>query len=217
MTENNSNPTSQPTQPVQTPTQNVTQAAQGAVNEVKDVANQAAQQGVQAATNLAGNAANVAKDAANAAVQQGVKQIAQVDVAKLFKVKEGQPPVTSNEKLFGAVCYIPLVAILVLLVAGSSDYVKLHGRQGLILFALFFVSVFLLIIPYIGGMFFGLLQMILFVVGIFSAYQAFIGNWFKIPVFGDLAMLIPVNLFVSIVNPAANANSADANNAQPQK
>lgn len=212
MTENNQNPTTQPAQTVVNNAQNV---AQGAVNQVKDVAANAAQQGTQAAVNLAGNAANVAKDAANAAVSEGVKQVSQIDVAKLFKVKEGQPAVTSSEKLLGAVCYVPLVAILILLVAGTSDYVKLHGRQGLVLFAVFFLSVFLLIIPYIGGLLFGLLQMILFIVGIFSAYQAFIGNWFKIPVFGDLAMLIPVNLFVKISAPAGNPTPADVQNVQP--
>ena len=42
-------------------------------------------------------------------------------------------------------------------------------------------------------------------------YQAFIGNWWKIPVLGDLAGLIPVEMFTKVTREAVMGPMAPEN------
>ncbi len=117
------------------------------------------------------------------------------DVKPLVTKQETQQPVTdSNEKLWSAIAYVPMMALLSLLIKPDSAYVRLHGRQGLLIFLLFFVSIFLyvILVP-LGPLLAGLAQLGLFVIGFYSAVQALLGNWWKIPVLGDIAENIPVD------------------------
>ncbi len=143
-----------------------------------------------AATNAATTAANTTAATSGQAQPTGTPAVT-------------QPQVTIDEKIWGALAYIPMVALLALLVKPESAYIKLHGRQGLMLFIIFFLSLFLYVIfSPLGPLVAGLLQLGLFVVGVYSLYQAFIGNWWKIPVLGDIAEKIPVSLFTKVVTEA---------------
>ncbi|MFC1750516.1 DUF4870 domain-containing protein [Pseudomonadota bacterium] len=116
-------------------------------------------------------------------------------IPSIMQQKPDQPPVKGEEKLWGVVCYIPFFAFFALVWKPDSKFIKLHGRQGLVITALFFLAIILFIIPVIGAMIGGVLQLITLLVAIFSAYQSLIGNWWKIPVLGDIAEMIPAELF----------------------
>jgi uncharacterized membrane protein len=118
-----------------------------------------------------------------------------LEVPGFLQKKPGQPPVTGEEKLWAIVCYIPFLAIIALIVKPDSKYIKLHGRQGLLLSIMFFISIFIYILPFIGSLIGGFIHLAVFLVGLFSMYQSAIGNWWKIPVLGDLSEMIPADLF----------------------
>jgi len=131
-------------------------------------------------------------------LKQGMDQLQVSGVTQMFKVAANQPKVTMDEKLWAGLSYIPLVALAALVIKPESGYIKLHGRQGLLIFIVFFFCIFIYLVPYIGPLFGGLIQFGLFVVGVFSMYQAFIGNWWKIPVLGDIADMIPIGMFTKV-------------------
>jgi uncharacterized membrane protein len=135
-------------------------------------------------------------------------------VSKMLKAAPNQPKVTTEEKLYGGLSYIPLAPIVTLMLKGDSGYVKLHGRQSLVLTGLFFVCIFFYLLPYLGLWLAGVIQFAVMVIGIFSMYQAFIGNWWKIPILGEIAELIPVGLFVQITKEAITGQVQPGENVQ---
>ncbi len=154
------------------------------------------EQAKQAAQQLAGG------------VLQGMDKLKQTGVTGMFQQVANQPKVTTEEKLWAGLSYVPLVALPALIIKPDSNYIKLHGRQGLLIFLIFFVCIFLYIIPYIGPFFGGLIQFAMFVLGLFSMYQAFIGNWWKIPVMGDIAEAIPVSMFTKVTKEVITGQAA---------
>ncbi len=200
-------PVAAPVQEVQQAAQNVQQGMQNATQSAQQ-ATQAAQQGVQNAT-----------QAVSGGLQQGMDALKSTGVTDLFKAAENQPKVTSTEKLWAMVSYIPLVAVLALLISGESKYVRLHGRQGLLVFLIFFFCIFVYLVPFIGPLLGGLVQFALFILGVFSMYQALIGNWWKIPVLGDIAEMIPIDFFTTITKEVVTGQAApqqDMQEAQDQ-
>lgn len=195
-------PQPQPVQPAQqaaVPVQDVQQATQNLQQGVQNTtqAAQVAQQGVQNAT-----------QAVSGGLQQGMDALKSTGVTDLFKAAENQPKVNSTEKLWAMASYIPLVAALALLISGESKYVRLHGRQGLLVFLIFFVCIFIYLVPFIGPLLGGLIQFGLFVLSVFSMYQALIGNWWKIPVLGDIAEMIPIDFFTTITKEVVTGQAA---------
>lgn len=126
----------------------------------------------------------------------------EVNVPELLKKAQGQPNVSSEEKIWALVSYIPLVALMALVLKPSSEFIKLHGRQGLLIFLIFFFSIFVYLVPYIGALIGVIIHLGMIGIAVFSMYQAFIGNWWKIPVLGDIAELIPVDLFAKVTREA---------------
>jgi uncharacterized membrane protein len=120
-------------------------------------------------------------------------------------VKIVQPPVKDDEKLFAAVSYLAIVALISLLIKPDSAFVRLHARQSLMLFILYFVSIILLIFLSIANL--NLLANLLgsvisfaYLAGsIYSLYMALTGVWWKIPVIGQMSELIPVEIFAKVV------------------
>jgi uncharacterized membrane protein len=119
------------------------------------------------------------------------------------------PAVSSDEKLWATVAYIPLVALVALIMKPASAFVRLHARQGLLLFGILFLALFINIIPFLGPALWILVQFGLVLLGLYSMFQSFSGNWWKIPVLGDIAEKIPVDVFTKAatqaINPQANA------------
>lgn len=93
-----------------------------------------------------------------------------------------QKNLTSDEKLWGALAYLWILSIVVLLVKKDSKFVAFHAKQGLILF----VGELFWIIPVIGWLI-GLICGILAIVGLIKALQ---GKEWPIPVVSELAKKI---------------------------
>ncbi|HLG25965.1 MAG TPA: hypothetical protein VI588_04260 [Candidatus Gracilibacteria bacterium] len=145
-------------------------------------------------------------------------EMPKMEMPSILKKAENQPPVTSEEKLWGLASYIPLVGLIALIVKPESAYVRLHGRQGLLLFMIFFFSIFVYLLPFIGPLIGALVHIGVIILGAFSMYQAFIGNWWKIPAIGDIAEQIPVDAFTKVTREAVMGPGApDSGAAQQQQ
>ncbi|MBP7058469.1 hypothetical protein KBB06_03990 [Candidatus Gracilibacteria bacterium] len=191
-----------PVSPVQASQQAMDQAQQAMV-QAQQTANQVGQQAQQVATQAQQTATAVGQQAqqlAGTASQAGAQ--AQQFVKDYLMPKANQPKVRTDEKLWAMASYIPLVSLASLVLMSGSEYVKLHGRQGLLMSIILLFSIILAIFPFIGLSLYGLIVFVLFILSLFSAYQALIGNWWKIPVLGDIAEMIPVTLFAQITKEA---------------
>lgn len=144
--------------------------------------------------------------------------------AELLKSAPNQPAVKVEEKIWGLVCYIPLMALLALVINPRSEFIKLHGRQGILVTLIFFFNIFVYLIPVIGIFLGMLIHFGALILGFFSAFQAFIGNWWKIPVLGSVAELLPMEAFTQVardVSMGAKVDEMDkdaklmGNNAEP--
>jgi uncharacterized membrane protein len=152
--------------------------------------------GVEISANQAKKTAEQMAGQVAGQLKGGMEQLKKVDVTKMFQSAAGQPAVTKYERLLGGISYIPLAPIGTLVLKGDSNYVKLHGRQSLVITGIFFLCLFIYIVPYIGVFLAGLIQFGMFVLGVFSMYQALIGNWWKIPLLGDISEAIPISFFI---------------------
>jgi len=126
----------------------------------------------------------------------------------LQSVKQ-QPTTTSEEKIWALLSYVPFMALVALIMKPESDFVKLHGRQGLLLFIIFLGDIFIYLLPFVGGPVGIIVHFAAIIVGLFSMYQAFIGNWWKIPVLGDVADLIPIEAFSKVARSAMMGEKVD--------
>lgn len=178
-------------------TQQAVQNAQQAVGQVQQTGQQLTQ-GAQQVMGQAGQVTGQAKEILGQAASLLTSQ-----------PTEPQPPVTQEEKIWGALSYIPMVALVAFLIKPKSAFVKLHGRQGLLIFLIFFFSIFLyIILPPLGPILGGLVQFGMFVVGVFSIYQAIMGNWWKTPVLGNIADMLPVDMFTNVATQAITGQEA---------
>ena len=178
-----------------------------AVGQVAGQAYQMGQQTTQAVGQVAGQAYQMGGQVMGTA--QDAAQQAGALMQNLLMPKANQPKVSVEIKLMAALCYIPLLAAVILILKGEDAFVKLHGRQGLVFTALLFISIFIVIVPFIGGIMAVLLSFIIMIGSFYSGYQALIGNWWKIPVLGDIAEMIPVSIFTTVAK--------DAISGQPQQ
>lgn len=81
--------------------------------------------------------------------------------------------VSSESKLMGALSYIWIVSIIMLLLKKDDQFVQFHARQGLVIF----VASWLWFIPFLGWIV-ALLAFICAIVGFIKAYS---GEKFPIP------------------------------------
>lgn len=91
---------------------------------------------------------------------------------------EFDPKDISDNKVFAMLCYLMgFVGIIVALLAThSSKYAMFHVRQALKIEVVSILSVFVLIIPFLGWFAFPILQAILWVVKIISFFQICTGK-----------------------------------------
>ena len=135
-----------------------------------------------------------------------------------------QTVVPVDEKVWAAISYVPLMAFISFVIKPSSAYVRLHGRQGVLLSLIFLVTIFgyifALVLPDILAWLFllagSLVHFGLLIVGVYSIYQALVGNWWKIPVLGDLAEKIPVEKFTKIASEAITGQPVNQDDTEGQ-
>ena len=98
---------------------------------------------------------------------------------KFMAEEKSKGNVSQQDKLWGALAYVWVLAIVVLAAKKDSKFAQFHAKQGLILF----IGEVLWIIPGIGWII-GLIAGVLAIIGLIKALQ---GEWWEIPIIGSLA------------------------------
>jgi uncharacterized membrane protein len=100
-----------------------------------------------------------------------------------------------------ALTYIPIIAIVFLVIEKSSRLVKFHAVQSLGLLVAWMVTWFALgilgMVPVLGWatlLLWPLVAIGMFVVWLIALLKAFKGEWWKLPVIGDIAEQQSANL-----------------------
>ena len=91
----------------------------------------------------------------------------------------------SDSNLMGALSYLWILSVVMLLVKKDDPFVKFHARQGLVLFL---AGIVLTFIPVIGWM----LNVVILVFDIMGFVNAIGGKQVKLPLVGDLAEKINI-------------------------
>lgn len=129
-----------------------------------------------------------------------------------------KPQVPVDEKVLSAICYIPFLTLLTSPLAvikkPDSKFCEFHASQGLVLFIVWFISLWVLaIVPSL--MLGGILWILLLVASVFGFVKAFTGVEFKIPGLSVFAAYIPVKKFFGAVKKQATvAGVSQASAAQ---
>lgn len=155
--------------------------------------------------------------------------------APVFNALPSQPVVTQIEKMYGILSYLPFVHFVTLVLKPESAFVRLHARQGILLFLLFFfsgiVAALFSTFGLIGGIlsfFIAFMSVATVILAVYSMYLAALGIWWKIPLLGTISEIIPIELFAKIVKENvtdqvikpngdnnANQNSQNSENDNP--
>jgi uncharacterized membrane protein len=97
-----------------------------------------------------------------------------------------------SDNLAGALAYVTIIPAIVFLVLAPYNrvpFIRFHSIQSIALFLTSVVLHFLLgLIPIVGWILLPLLSLALLVVWIVTVYKAYKGEWFKLPVIGEIAM-----------------------------
>jgi uncharacterized membrane protein len=106
-----------------------------------------------------------------------------------------------DANIAAALAYIPIVAIVFLVIEKGSRLVKFHAVQSLGLFVgwivMWIALSILAMIPVLGWgtlLLWPLIAIGFFVVWIIAVIKAFKGEWWKLPVIGDMAEQQSANL-----------------------
>lgn len=189
--------TQQPQQ--QTVQEQIAEGAQQRMNEAGAAAAKTAEEAAQDVKNAATAAVSQGQQQLQQMGQEGVKQVGNA-VGQLVKPQmSNQPPVNKDEKVYAAISYVPFVALVSIIIKPDSSFVRLHAKQGLLLALIFFfIGIFAAIVSLFGiigqllAFVLGLVPLAALIVAIYSMYLSYLGYWWKIPVLGSVADVIPV-------------------------
>jgi uncharacterized membrane protein len=117
-----------------------------------------------------------------------------------------KPNVPSDEKLLGALCYVPFLCALTCPLAvikkPESKFTEFHAGQGFVLFVTWFLSLF--VVGILGSLMIGsLLWLLLLAASGLGLIKAFAGEMFEIPGLSAVAAHIPVKKFFGTVKKQA--------------
>lgn len=99
--------------------------------------------------------------------------------------------VSSEDRLWAAIGYIPPLFILTLILMKDKKFVFAHGKQALMLAIVLFVSLFLNVVPFLGTVVF---VFVLFMLGIvwLVALLCVLGGKERAPLLATLADRLPL-------------------------
>lgn len=129
---------------------------------------------------------------------------------------------TQQERGLAAACYIPYFSAIICLVAlikkGANPFMAYHIRNALVLFCVWFLSIFIvmiivIILPILGGFF----SLILLAINIYCGVLAWKGTMKFVPVITPLGKIIPLEkLYTALTGKAYGAQTASSPSAQAQ-
>ena len=103
----------------------------------------------------------------------------------LGKTSTGMQP-----NLAALLCYLLtfITGIVFYLIEKENKFVRFHAMQSIVIFGgLFVINGVLMFIPILGWMAVGLLSILSFILWIVLMIKAYQGEWFKLPIAGDIA------------------------------
>ncbi len=112
------------------------------------------------------------------------------------KIDESLPEentIEDDERMFGAISYIPFLCFFTLFSRKDSRFIQYHGWQGFSLLAIFLVSLpvyFLLAVLSLFSFLFWVLYLLFFVLVFFAMWTAWNGNYLEIPFISSLARIL---------------------------
>lgn len=102
--------------------------------------------------------------------------------------KKGKTESGLDENLAGLLCYVFIGAIIFLFIEKENRFIRFHAIQALLTGIVMFVfSIVLTAIPLLGLLLSILLTPVYLVFWIFLMYKAYQGEYFKVPVIGEIA------------------------------
>lgn len=95
-------------------------------------------------------------------------------------------------KIFAVLGYIFILCLVPLLLKKDNKFALFHGKQGLILFIFEIATLIISAIPFLGWII-GVLALIIFpILSLIGIIRALMGEYWKMPIFGDLAEKITI-------------------------
>lgn len=107
----------------------------------------------------------------------------------------GDSSLNMKENIAALISYIAIGCFIIFFLEKQSKFAKYHAMQAIILWvcglALTIVTNILSVIPIIGilfGILAGLIGLAILVINIICIYKAYQGEWFELPIIGQIAM-----------------------------
>ena len=104
-------------------------------------------------------------------------------MAKEKEIQEG--------KLFAIIAYMGILCIVTLVLKKENKFALFHGKQGLVILILWVGGAVLSLVPFLGGLIW-MAWVLLGLVSLAGILQALMGNFWKIPVIGEMAEKIKI-------------------------
>lgn len=104
------------------------------------------------------------------------------------------PPAETDEKIIAAIGYLAFFFVVPFIVKPKSKFCMLHAKQSAIMFLMWIIVLMVLVgVVWLGS----ILNLILFALYVIAIYRCAIGDYWKIPVIGNIAEKIhPEALYV---------------------
>ncbi|WP_235588766.1 DUF4870 domain-containing protein [Sporosarcina koreensis] len=103
------------------------------------------------------------------------------------KVEGNKTSIGLTENVGGLLCYIFIIGLIFLFMEKENRFIRFHALQSVFTaIAILLISIILGFIPFIGAIASLLLSPLAFALMIFMMYQAYQGNYYKLPFIGDM-------------------------------
>lgn len=95
-------------------------------------------------------------------------------------------------KAFAVISYLGILCIIPLLLKKDNKFALFHGKQGLVLFIGEVGAAIVNIVPILGQLVWILAVLVFGILSLVGIVQALMGNYWKVPVIGDIAEKISI-------------------------
>ncbi len=94
--------------------------------------------------------------------------------------------------LFAVISYLGILCLIPLLLKKENKFAHFHGKQGLVLFIGEVGAAIVNIVPILGQLIWIIAVLLFGILSLAGIVQALMGNYWKIPVVGDIAEKISI-------------------------
>lgn len=106
---------------------------------------------------------------------------------KHAKAEGNKTSIGLTENVGGLLCYIFVIGLVFLFMEKENRFIRFHALQSVFTaIAIFLISIVLGFIPIFGAIAGLLLSPLAFALMVFMMYQAYQGNYYKLPFIGDV-------------------------------